>query len=85
LRIVANAFIDTTWVSIEKRKAGSFELRVKGNFNCLHLYPSLKNKLILEENKEPNNHQSTKLVTVQTQSHHFLLSKPLKMNRKGLA
>jgi hypothetical protein len=45
----------------------------------------MENNLILEENKKPDGHQSTKLVTVQTQSHHYLLSKTIKINKERVS
>ena len=51
--LVANGLIDTAWVSIEERKQGSFELRIKMNCNLGPLDTFLqKRNLKLEENKQ---------------------------------
>jgi hypothetical protein len=51
--LVTNGLIDTSWVSIEKRKPSDFELRVKGNYDFSLINPFLqKHNLTLEENKE---------------------------------
>jgi hypothetical protein len=50
--LATDGLIDTTWVSIEERKLGIFELKVKGSCERSAIDPfRQKHKLQLEENK----------------------------------
>ncbi len=49
--LATNGLIDTAWVSIEERKTGDFELKVKGNWDKSLIDKFLKKRnLTLEEN-----------------------------------
>jgi hypothetical protein len=51
--LAANGLIDAAWVSLEERKPGVFELKVKGSYDASAIDPFLqKHNLQLEENTE---------------------------------
>jgi hypothetical protein len=51
--LVANNLIQTNWLSIDRRKVDSYELRFRGDCERLELDTFLQNRnLAMEENKE---------------------------------
>ena len=51
--LATNGLIDTAWVSLEERKPGVFQLKVKGSYNPSTMDPFLKkHSLQLEKNMQ---------------------------------
>ena len=82
--IISNCLIDTA--EYPSKKADDFYLKVKENFDRSSIAPFLeKTTHNWKKITKKIGYQSAKLVTVLTQSHHYLLSKTLKMNKEKVS